>query len=488
MLLSNPEFKKNIKLEFNITRFIVPIILLALIAWMSWNTTDGSNWEKLPIDYLKRESLFNFTIIFGFVFSLIWGTYLTINSLTNEIKQKTWDFIRMSSLPPYKVLLGKLFGAPSAVWAVTIAAIFPLMAITGTRLIPDTGLVRPEYWTIISLLFSVLCWMIISYTVPTTINLFLSRTNDPTTTIGIANIFPLLLNLILGFILYQGFQAEYSIHHYHIPQTAIGIPDAIKTADGLYYLRPPKTGDWYGWELLPLDKMALIFAYVAIWSVIGALRMIRSSLQYKDSPLVWLAFLLITPLFINGFGENISWDSKGPLYLIPVLILTMGWATTLPTSMIEATNKIRYQLIWDHIRNKKYTDCLRILPLWMISFAVMFIPLLLLPLGTPGLDSYSARVSLLIIYARDLTFFHAIAWKKSIRRPFLGMVVYLATIYGLIPAILKISTGKTMYDYMLSPYQPDVIDNPYPRLAINTGLLLLGLLLANRNRPSLKKS
>ena len=138
MIFRNPEFIKNVKLEFSLTRFVIPVILLFLFIWICWSAGhDNVTWKsQYSLEQIKAQSLFSWLCGFGFLFTIIWCSYLVSNSLLEEIKLKTWDFVRMSSISPLKILVGKMSGAPSVVWVITLLGVLPCLIYAAVLMIP----------------------------------------------------------------------------------------------------------------------------------------------------------------------------------------------------------------------------------------------------------------------------------------------------------------------------------------------------------------
>lgn len=99
--------------------------------------------------------------------------------------------------------------------------------------------------------------------------------------------------------------------------------------------------------------------------------------------------------------------------------------------------------------DKKYTEALRILPLWVVSFSLFLISGLTLAINSNASEkNVVVFLSALGLMIRDISIFHAISWNKNIRRPTLGIVIYLVFIYALLPYILK---AGDLYKYLF-PY------------------------------------
>ena len=103
----NPEFERNLWLEMSPRRLIMMPVVLALIFLAAGAAGPGK--EALGTVGGMANALYYF-------FAVLWGTRTAGNAITAEIRDRTWDFQRLSALTPFQVLTGKLFGATSYQW------------------------------------------------------------------------------------------------------------------------------------------------------------------------------------------------------------------------------------------------------------------------------------------------------------------------------------------------------------------------------------
>jgi len=70
------------------------------------------------------------TTVIYYLLTLVWGTRLAGDALINEIRDHTWDQQRMTSISPWSMAWGKLFGITIYVWygAVICLAVFTVTA------------------------------------------------------------------------------------------------------------------------------------------------------------------------------------------------------------------------------------------------------------------------------------------------------------------------------------------------------------------------
>ena len=102
----NPEFQRNLWLELTPHRRVaMPVILGAvfLLVYLSSAHQFG-------------DSTATVAAMLYFILAIVWGTRLAADSVSGEIRDHTWDLQRMSSLQPWSLSWGKLFGSTAFAW------------------------------------------------------------------------------------------------------------------------------------------------------------------------------------------------------------------------------------------------------------------------------------------------------------------------------------------------------------------------------------
>ena len=100
----NPELQRNLWLEASPFRLalIAGLVLLALaatsVAPRGLGTTSGV------------------ALALYWFFAVLWGTRSAALSVVAEIRERTWDSQKLSSIGPWEMVWGKLFGATAANW------------------------------------------------------------------------------------------------------------------------------------------------------------------------------------------------------------------------------------------------------------------------------------------------------------------------------------------------------------------------------------
>ena len=418
MLVNNPEFKKNFLLEVNVERLGISFLIILLISAVLYDSNlSFADHTKEAREY--AEKFFAAFCTIGFIFSIIWGTYLAANSVNEEARQKTWDFVRMSSLSPAKILIGKMFGATSLVWIVSVAVILPVLLVSGFYLLdpltmlpanPKTGqnmaILRSPWVTISIFGLAILCWTIFSqcFALACSFSSLLSRSlHSKRSDIGIT-----ILTFIVGSSIGRAIVA--------------GLED---------FQRPGHPFDitWFGRNFHTLDITLVGIAFAAFWTLIAAHRILRRLLLFRDFPIVWVIFLTSLSLFCAGFVPQDIW--KGFI----IFSVGIGATTAYFIAFMEAPDIVRYQMLASKMARNEI-DLFRFTPLWIVSFAFFALT------GLIGIFCFGQAIpnaimmlTISVFMARDLLVLHAFSWSSHFKRPTLAMFLYFLVVYALLPLL-----------------------------------------------------
>jgi hypothetical protein len=102
----NPELRRHLWLEFSPHRLIATPALIALVALLVVAMSDGYGLKPIAI-----------AAAYGFMgLVMLWGTHNAAESMMEEVRNRTWDTQRMSSIEPWAMTWGKLAGATAFTW------------------------------------------------------------------------------------------------------------------------------------------------------------------------------------------------------------------------------------------------------------------------------------------------------------------------------------------------------------------------------------
>src|SRR5690606_8467172 len=122
-MIANPEFRRNLWIQFTSTRVLVAAMLTGLLLVCA-----------LAVDYGLTRNAF-VPDITGFVaywlaaaIVIFWAGRGAAGAVLREIRGRTWDAQRLSTLHPWTMAWGKLFGATSLAWFMALVCIGAYLA------------------------------------------------------------------------------------------------------------------------------------------------------------------------------------------------------------------------------------------------------------------------------------------------------------------------------------------------------------------------
>ena len=338
MIILNPEFHRNLWLKFSPFRLAaMPVVLIGYLYFAGlWNDNSG-------------ENLFHFTMPFAFIVLGIFGTYEAAHALSTEIKGNTWDFQKMSAIGPWQLVFGKLFGATSYAWYFGL----PLLLIMALNY-PDNAFGRntPSVWVFLaaSILSAVFGHASALLTALTSIH------ND-----RMRVIVPLFIGMVM---------ANWSF------QAVMGF-DWFSSSGKMH---------WHGLEINQTSFDLLSVLFVLFWVVVGLQRLIRVELQYKNTPLVWMAFVFTAAVYVAGLypqGMDMTW--RGLDQGMPYLIAFWVVVSLLYVKMLESSRDIMpYKRCLAAWQAKDWAQLYIDIPRWAATLFFALPLLVLLPFVFKG--------------------------------------------------------------------------------------------------------
>ncbi len=402
-LFLNPELRKNFWLKFSFFRLISVPVLVSIVLYIITNQAD--NWAEAAY----QAAYYGFVII---VF--IWGNFEAANSIASEAKNNTWDFQKMSSIGPWELTIGKLFGATSFTWYFGLI-LLGIMAVCAPLLPPDaTG----KYGTPIA---ATILYLVIAGIMGQATSILTALENIKFRKSGVFGPF------LLGFI----------VSH---------LASAVNNFDKF---NTPETHSWY-WidaNIQVFSIATLMFAF--FWILVGLQRKMREQLQFRNSPVAWTAFLVSIAAYFGGFDFNAS---PGTRFLFIYLILC---ALLYIALLGEARNLIKYQRFIRFYRLKQYHRLWENTPLWAPSLCLALIFLVLSNIFVEmrenplphQINLLGGTITLLLFIIRDALFVHCILLDSRKNRDGFLLLFYYIMVYFLLP-FLCISITETQNEAM----------------------------------------
>jgi hypothetical protein len=397
----NPEFMRNVWLEMTPRRLALMVGLLALI-FAAAALTEGM-WAPSSV-----ASWLYYIIV------VIWGSRSAALSVVGEIRDRTWDGQRLSSLGAGTMTWGKLFGATIYNWFGGAICLALVLVNVGTHLGPVTVFIELIYYVAIGV---------------------------------IAQSAALLASLIA-----TGRRQAHSRFEVFIYQV-VGLVAALlvyyvwSAADPVASVLAHKaTTDVIPWWGAQIDARVFLLTSVAIfagWTLLGCYRGMRLELKMRNGPLVWLAFLVFMGVYVAGFDAFLSPDLKswGAASLRLLLAGTTFAILTYIMVVLEPKDRVHYRWMEGQFRHGHIANALSGLQSWMTSYAAAFAIAITLSLWLFH-DHEAAAVGQPLVLAtmgfitRDVSLFVLMQTLPGKRRGDFGALGILFALYVLAPAIL----------------------------------------------------
>lgn len=395
----NPEFRRQLWLEFSLPRLIGMPAVLGLVF--------------LAVAMAGERALATAGQT-GFVI-LVWayGSRLASAALLDEVNEATWDAQRLSSLTPWQLTWGKLLGGTAYAW---YGGLVCLGVWWGASLAAGEGL------PVVASIGAVAGGVGLQAT-SLILSLAAARRGGNVARRGGAWWVVMLLALPgLGGLPFQGSERVL-----------------------VWWGQPVPTFPFY-------TAMAVVFA---AWAVLGAHRLMAAALQVPQRPVAWVAFQVWVALFAAGF------DAPGSALGRFAFVLTVvASITAYATLFLEPPRLGLWQRLAARWREGGFSLATQQqVPLLGASVALLLVSGLLASLLLPwttassGLGAFAAAglpLTLALLTLRDLALACAVFWAPGIKRPEGAALVLLALINFVLPWLL-LSLGAATLASWLQP-------------------------------------
>lgn len=284
----NAELKRNLWLEISPSRLLLMTGVLALVFAITWFGSSG-DMRAVTLSGVAQG-------LFGILVGL-WGSYKAGRSVSDEIRERTWDFQRLSALSPMAMTAGKLFGATAYVWfgGIICAAVYFWSAAQKQSL----GYVAADT---VKLLLS----GVFAHAVALFVSLAAVRRGR-----GLGRV-DAFLYTIAGVLAFNGGNAVGGrtfdmLRAYEDPQA-----------------RPASALDWWGLPVWEEQWAFIILGTLTLWAVATAWRLMRVELQAPANPL-WFPLFLLAPavIFAGTLNEPFARIAFGYFIIHGLVLLVL---------------------------------------------------------------------------------------------------------------------------------------------------------------------
>lgn len=387
----NPELRRHLWLEFSAHRLVATPVLIALVALLVFAMSDSNGLRPIAI-----------TAAYGFLsLVMLWGTHNAAQSVLEEVRSRTWDTQRMSSISPWAMTWGKLAGATSFTWyGGAICLVLFVLAGMGRLEIPVLK-------TAVVMLAGALLLQALALNVAL---IGAQRWATPRTSGGL--VFLLLALVLLG--------------------PSIGFVTEAK--DAML---------WWGWQFLRIDFILASLIVFAAWAAFGAYRSMCSELQSRTTPWALVAFLAFMALYVAGFLAFRQPRALGPVEAI--LVSGLGASVALEYLLVfsERTGAMTLRRLMARAERRQWRRALEELPGWPIALAVALVCAAGM-IVVAGPDMAGAAIGVALFALRDAALLHIFTFAHQPKRVEAVTLLYLALLYWLVPTLLDAMGAESL--------------------------------------------
>ncbi len=398
----NPEFIRNVWLELTPQRLGLMTGGLAL-AFLAAALPGG-----LESGALSVARWLYLIIVVGF------GTRSAALAVVGEIRDRTWDLQRLSSLSPAQMMWGKLLGSTVYAWyggVLCLAVIFVGMAIVRG---PFVGGLEAAYYLVIGAIAQASAFLA---------SLIAIQRRQHTARLG-AFVYQLVGIAAAALVALVWSYAD---------------PVAVLQAD-----RHIDIVEWWGHEFDALPFLLVSLAVFAGWIMLACYREIRVELQVRNGPYAWLAFLAFIGLYVAGFDAWLPRDGFVQTFDQVGLRLALADTTFVVAAyvmvLLEPKDRVHYRWMLERWRAGQLGAAFMSLQAWMMSYIAAFASAVALSIwlhhvAPEAWDKQALIAATLGFLTRDVSIFVLVQTIVGRGRGDLGAIVVLIALYLLLPAI-----------------------------------------------------
>lgn len=316
----NPELRRNLWLELTTHRLLaMPAVLFLVFGVLAANA--GRDWPASVTS--AATALFVALVVF-------WGSRQAGASVTDEVRARTWDWQRLSSLTPWQMAWGKLWGATAFTWYGGLICIATLAVASGGMPTPrETG------------------WMVLALV-----------------SLGLA---------MQGASLAASLQAARKDSRLgQRVGTLILLPVAVVSIFAFMSIvrGPFEQVTWFARSWDPVRFMALSATAFAAWALLAAHREMSRELRVARLPWAYVAFIAFLATYVSGFGDFHSGGMRSAFIFAGLIVAVVLCYYAL---FAEHTTAIRLRRMAAHGRARRWRRLGEDLPLWAPALAAVWL-------------------------------------------------------------------------------------------------------------------
>ena len=391
----NPELQRNLWLEASPSRLVLIAGLLLLVFAAASVAPPG-----LATPFGAALALYWF-------FAVLWGTRNAALSVVAEIRERTWDSQKLSSIGPWEMVWGKLFGATAANWFGALLCLPVILLHTAGQ----TGAASALLYGIILVALG-----IFAQAVALLSSLVLIRRNTG--------------NWRLDTFLCQVAGIGAAFTYYSLWSSVSGFERSGMSAI-----------NWWGHDFnLRAFHLVSLLLFLG-WALVGCWRAMRAELRFANGPYVWLAYLLYSAAYSAGFeswiGHRIAMppDAQSGAAKLALAGLTL-LASAYSMAFLEPKDPVRLRWLGEQVRAGRLYRAFVALDCWMLSYAATILVGLVLA-GLWAANGHAALMVLAVLgfMTRDIAIFVVMQGRAGGKGDFAALGL-LGALYMLAPTLL----------------------------------------------------
>lgn len=384
----NPELRRNIWIELSVGRLFAVPCVIALIAGL-FILQDPSKW---------RTALFMTAVGIFVVMVHFLGTRNAADSVTEEVRDRTWDWQRLSSLGPWQMTWGKLVGASALSWyagAICIAAI--VVSSFGASM-------KLTAWIVVLMIASAVMLHGSALAISLQASRKASRVGQR---MGIIVLLPVAVVCA---------------------RLLTGSQDAGRS-----------TTDWFGTSYATIPFATASSIVFAAWAVFGAYREMCRELSLRTMPWAFPLFAIFVGIYAGGFASPPATAVEASI----LLVMIASVAATYYALFADVTTAVSLRRLALHGGARQWRRAAEEIPLWAGTLAVALVFAVAAAVlldrraavqGAAWIGLYPIAIVLLVL--RDCGILVYLALGSRPKRVDGPALLYILLLSGLIPGVL----------------------------------------------------
>jgi hypothetical protein len=410
----NPELLRNLWLE-------APPLRLALIAGLLLLVFAATSLAPTGLATTSTVAL----ALYWF-FAVLWGTRSAALSVVGEIRERTWDSQKLSSIGPWDMVWGKLLGATSANWFGALLCL-PFILLPAWR---DQGDVVAVTYGLILL--------------------------------GLG-LFGQAVALLSSLMLVRRQTGNWRLDTFLCQVAGIGAAFAFYgtwSSVASFVRAGEQALVWWGIAFSANSFHLVSLLLFLGWALVGCWRAMRAELRFANGPYVWLGYLAFIAIYYAGFesvlaariphlaGAEAVWHASTiRLVLAGMALLTSAYSMV----FLEPKDPVRMRWLGEQVRAGNFYRAFLSLDAWMLSYGATLVMGLVLAVtvavtGASGL--ILPVLAVLGFLTRDVAIFVLMRGRAGAKGDFAALAI-IGALYLLVPMILNGAGAPSLAGFFL---------------------------------------